>query len=397
MTNDSGTTATPARSAVPEPAGPADVESFGPTASGDPGTGGPGAAARRAGPGDADPDTAEADVPTPLPPNGPAAGPGRVGAPEAPDGGPRVGLPGVGLLAALALSWLAAMLWVAHASISSDVGVVALATAASSLPPVVSAGGVAGAAFGLLAVRLLVRDPERSGIRFGVAVTAGLATGLAAGAAFAVGSGSDPARMALAGTLAAGATIGGAAAGARTGRVVAAVVAAALATFAVGVVFGFFKEPLQGFYGAGDDEASRASASGWFAATVAVVGGVVAGLTAFAYLGGARRGSGLRWPAYLVAGAGTGVLLVATEIIVRTGGAQLLGLVREISDADRALQSWADASRVNNALVVLFVGAITATVALGRTLPPRTAADDDDDAEPVAAADREATTDHSGG
>jgi hypothetical protein len=174
--------------------------------------------------------------------------------------------------------------------------------------------------------------------------------------------------MALAGTLAAGATIGGAIAAVRNLRVVAAVVAGGLAVFAAGFFLGLVKGQIQDFYGAGDDEASQLSAAGWFAATAAVVSGLAAGLTAYLVLGGARRNPGLRWPAYLVAGAGPGALLLVTELITRTGGAKLLGLVREISDADRTFQAWAEGSRVNNALVVLFVGAIIAIVGLGRTL-----------------------------
>ena len=213
-------------------------------------------------------------------------------------------------------------------------------------------------------------------MRSGVSVAAGQSTGLVAGLLFIVGSGTDPARMALAGTLAAGATVGGAIAGVRAGRIVAAVVAASLAVFATGFVFGLFKSQLLDFYGAGDDPASQESAAGWFAATAAVTSGLMAGLTAYRMLGGARRNPSLRWPAYLVAGAGAGALLLVAEIIIRTGGAKLFRLVREISDDDRTWQAWAEGSRVNNGLVVLFVGAIVAIIALGRTLGPRREPDD---------------------
>jgi hypothetical protein len=364
MTNDSGTTATPARSAVPEPAGPAPVERL-----------------TSAAATDADPDPTRDAAPVPAGDEAAPSPGGSGGAPAAADGEPDAGPAPNGIgsaaaaaLAALSLTWLAAMLWVAHATISSDVGVVALATAASTLPPVVSAALVAGAGAGLFAVVRLAGSPgggrmDRAGARFAVAVGAGVATGVVAGAAFVAGSGADPARMALAGTLAAGATVGGALASARHPRVVAAVVAAGLAVFAAGFVLGLFKGQVQAFYGAGEDEASQLSAAGWFAATVAVVGGLAAGLTAYRVLGGARRNPGTRWPAYLVAGAGPGVLLLITELVTRTGGAKLLGLVRGISDADRVLQAWAEGSRVNNALVVLFVGGVVAVVGLGRTLP----------------------------
>lgn len=277
----------------------------------------------------------------------------------------------LGILAGLSLAWLAVMLWVAHASVSSDAGAVALATAASSLPSLVSAALVGGAATGLLASGLPgapAGSGRSAGARFGTTVGAGAVIGLAAGIAFIAVSGTDPARMVLAGTLAAGATLGGAIAGLRATRVVLAAVAAALAVFITGFALGLVKAPIQDLYGAGGGEAARLSAAGWFAATSATACGLAAGFTAYRVLGGARRRPALRWPAYLVAGAGPGVLLLVTEVIVRTGGAKLLGLVREISDADRVLQTWAGGSRVNNALVVLFVGAIVAIIGLGRTL-----------------------------
>jgi len=325
--------------------------------------------------------------PQPADPAPPASAPLDPGAAAVAPLGP--GRPGPGpswLLATLALAWLAAMLWVAHASISADVGAVALATAASSLPPVVSAGLVAGAAVGLLAATLLTHArpllAERAGIRPGVALAAGAVAGLLAGGAFVLGSGSDPARMAVAGTLAAAVTVGSAIAGARASRVVAAIVTAGLAVFATGFLLSLFKQPLLDLYGAGADAASQEGAAGYFAATAAIASGMVAGLTAYRVLGGARRDPAVRWPAYLVAGAGSGVLLLVAELLLRTGGAELLRLVREISDFDRTAQTWADGSRVNNALVVLFVGAIVALFALGRGLGPRAEIADPTDDEP---------------
>jgi hypothetical protein len=317
-----------------------------------------------AGPAPDAPASGRAPEPEPEPAPAPDAEGGRAPTRAAP-------------LAVLALAWLIAMLWVAHSSISSDVGAVALATAASSLPAVVSAAIVAGAAAALVAaglVGLVGRATGalagRVGIRFAASVLAGVVTGLAAGSAFIAVSGSDPARMAIGATLAAGATIGAAIAGARPGPIPAAAVAAALAVFATGFTLSLFKGPVQAFYGAGEDEASQLSAAGWFAATAAVASGVAAGLTAYRFLGGARRVPELRWPAYLVAGAGPGFLLLVTEAVIRTGGAKLLGLVREISDADRILHAWAGGSRINNGLVVLFVGALVAIIAFGRTLDP---------------------------
>ncbi|HYN94612.1 MAG TPA: hypothetical protein VES42_12255 [Pilimelia sp.] len=392
MTNDSGITATSIPSRAPEPAGPPPVESLG-----DPGGARPvvGAQPRRRGrPAQAelpeeDPAEVEEEA-APVTPAAPAepddradkaewlehAAPAGSGAPPGAHRQTDAGsLPGAGALAALALIWLAAMLKSAHAAVSSDLDALMIAGAAYSLPGAVSATLVAGAAMGLLAARLLAgRHGEGSAVRFGAALGAGLLTGATAGGTFVAGPGSGSARMILAGTIAAAGTIGGAAAGVRARRVVGAAVAAALAVFAVGFVLSLFHDPLLSLYGAGDDPASRESALGWYAATTSVSSGLAAGLTAYRYLGGARRAPGLRWPAYLAAGAGPGLLLLVTELIIRTGGAQLLDLIRAISEDDRSGQSWLDGSRIVRALVVLFLGAIIAMVAFGRTLEP--AADD---------------------
>ena len=317
-----------------------------------------------------------------------------------------VGLPGAGLLAVLALGWLVAMLWSAEATISAGAGGLAITAAAYSLPGVISAVLVAGAALGLVAVAGLGRrfpalPVERAGLRSAVAFGTGLAVGVAGASTIVVAYGTGTASMVLAGTVAAAGTVGGAIAAVRGQHLVASVVAAALAVFAVGFLLNLFKDPLLSLYGLGDTEASRVSAYGWFAATAAIASGLAAGLVAFGFLRRAERrgeaaqtgdaapaagtartgysdGGGLRWPAYLAAGAGPGLLLLVAEVITRVGGARVLTLAGEVSDNDRTAQAWLDGSRINYALVVLFVGAIVATIAFGRTLPSRPHTDEAD-------------------
>jgi hypothetical protein len=295
----------------------------------------------------------------------------RVEAP-APDGPPAFG---ASVLAVIALAWLAAMMWSSHAEITSGEGTLAITSAAMSLPTVISAGLVAGAAVSLAVGHLLRR--LRAPLRFGASVGTGLAAGVIAALVVISSYGGGEASTVLAGTLAAAITAGGALAAVRARAVVGAIVTAGLVVFAVEQVLDNFQPNLMSLYGSEDDPSSRLSASGWSALTIAVCTGLAAGLVAFFYLRRAARRAGdaavaPKWPAYAIAGAGPGQLLVAAEFIIRTLGADVLALAGSVSEADATAQRMMDSSRVNNALVVLFVGAIVAIIAFGRTLPRRT-------------------------
>ncbi|MEH1128508.1 hypothetical protein [Micromonospora sp. CPCC 206061] len=279
--------------------------------------------------------------------------------------------PGAAVLAVLALVWLAAMMWSAHRVIVSGEGTLAITSAALALPSVISAGIVAGAGVSLAVAHLLRRHVT---VRFVAAIGAGLLTGLGAALAVVSSYGEGEASTILAGTLAAAVTVGGAVAGVRARSVVGAVVSAGLVVFAVGLVLDNFKENLISLYGAGDDASSRLSAAGWAALTTAVISGLVAGLVAYFYLRWTQRRAGaqvLRWPAYATAGAGPGLALMVAEVIVRTLGSRVMTLAGEVSEADGTVQRMLDESRVNYALVVLFVGAISAIMAFGRSLPSK--------------------------
>ncbi|MDG4784883.1 hypothetical protein O7626_02865 [Micromonospora sp. WMMD1102] len=289
--------------------------------------------------------------------------------------------PGALVLALLALGWLAAMLWSAKAEISSaGLSSMAITLAAYSLPGLISASLVAGAAVSLVLGNLMTRlGIWRSTPRFLVSLVAGLATGFLAALVVTLSYGEGSAIMVLAGTAAAAATVGGIIGGLRGTLVVAAVVAAGLAVFAVGFALNYFKDPLLELYGFGETQVSQVTAARWFARTVSVTSALAAGLLVFGYLRAAgrravERGTGavptLRWPAYLIAGAGPGLLLLVTEILVRTAGAEVIRLAGAISEADQIVQSDFGNSRVNHLLLVLFGGALTAIIAFGRTLRP---------------------------
>lgn len=287
--------------------------------------------------------------------------------------------PGAVALALLALGWLAAMLWTAKAEISSSgVSSMAISSAAYALPGVISASLVSGAAVSLALANLLTRfGVRRTTPRFAAALAAGLATGLLSVLALRLSYGDGSTIMIIAGSIAAAATVGGIAGGLRSTVVVGAVVAAMLAVFAVGFALSYFKNPVLSFYGASATDPERyESAMDLFRWTGSLAGGLAAGLLAFGYLRIAGRrharritpATPLRWPGYMIAGAGAGLLLLTAEVITRTAGAEMLRMASAISEIDRSGQDELGKSRFSHAMVVLFVGALVATIGFGRTL-----------------------------
>lgn len=265
---------------------------------------------------------------------------------------------------------------------------------------------IAGAAVALAATNPL----GRATLRFLAAVGTGLVVGFAAAVAINLTYADNATTNTIAGTTAAAAIIGGAMAGARNARVVGAITTAALAAQLFVVLFSRARDPLSGLFGAGDTQQSVLDAAKWVSRTESLLAGLIAGLVAFGYLtwarrraarrGGAtpdgsrsRRGvtraelelSQLRWPAYLIAGAGPGLFLLLTEVIIRIGGRSLLDLAAALSEADMVAQTSLGTSRVDNGIWVLFVGALAALIAFGRTLGPRPVEEDEPaDEEAVA-------------
>ncbi|MFF5177604.1 hypothetical protein ACFY2Q_06205 [Micromonospora sp. NPDC000316] len=311
--------------------------------------------------------------------------------------------PGAAVLALLTLGWLAAMLWSTREAITSAAeGITAISLSAFALPGVISAALVAGAATALAFGNLLSRRYGDSiTLRFVGAIGAGMLVGLAAALAINLTYFDTSTTNVIAGTTAAAAIIGGAVAGARTAPPVGAVVAAALGTLVFVVAFSRARDPLFNLFGAGDTQQSLVDAAKWVSRTESLVGGLLAGLLAFAYLTWARRralrrdpnAAALRWPAYLIAGAGPGLLLLLAEVIIRVGGRSLLDLASKLSEADAVAQTSLGTSRVDNGIWVLFVGALTALIAFGRTLGPTptddepTSTDGPDAAAPVRPAE----------
>ncbi|RZU52211.1 hypothetical protein EV385_4055 [Krasilnikovia cinnamomea] len=280
-------------------------------------------------------------------------------------------------LAAVGLLWLAAMLWSARAAITgrADAETEVVVTA-YALPGIVSAGLVAGAAGALAVLALVGRRARGAGARFAVTIGTGLALGALGAVPIITINTAGWVYAVAGGTVAAAATFGGALAGFREPRVVAAACWAAIAVFAVGFALNVAQVPLLDLFGAGTSSASQTSAAGWFSLTQSVLGGLAAGGVSFLVLRRSAPGQ-LRWPMYALAGAGPGLLLALTEILARTAGARVLDLAGRVSELELTVQRMLGGARLNNALIVLFVGAISAIVLLGRTLGP---APDDEDA-----------------
>jgi hypothetical protein len=271
-----------------------------------------------------------------------------------------------GVLAALAVAWLSATLWSAHATLAGSSGVQALNQAAFALPFVVTASLVAGAAIGFAAAQLLAPRVPRIAAGLG----GGLVTGLVVAALILVGYGTTSSLVVLAAGVGAASLLGGAINAARPPAIAGAAIAGTLAWFLLGLMEGAFYNRLLAVFGAGESAASRVDASHRLALTTAVAGGLLAGAVAYRYL--RPRAERLQWPGYLAAGAGPGLLLLLADLVSLAAGARLRSLAAASSEADRAALSWSGNVGLNTAMVVLFVGAVTAMIAFGRTLRPET-------------------------
>ncbi|AGZ39454.1 Zinc finger and BTB domain-containing protein 17 [Actinoplanes friuliensis DSM 7358] len=277
------------------------------------------------------------------------------------------------LLAAVGVVWMAAMLWSARATITGRADVeMEVTSTAYALPGAISASLVAGAAVALAVLAFLTRGGRTPGVtvRFIIATGAGLGLG-ALGALSIITINTEGWLYAVVGgTVAAAATIGGALAGLRYPRVIAAVCWGAVAVFVVGFVLNYLQDPLLSALGSGDTAASQTGAASWFALLQSVLSGVAGAVVAYRVLRRARRrsGSDVRWPFYALAGAGPGLLLIVGEALTRTAGSRVLELAGKVSELELTVQQMLSGSRLNNGLIVLFVGAFTGMIAVGRTM-----------------------------
>jgi hypothetical protein len=283
------------------------------------------------------------------------------------------------LLAAVGVAWMAAMLWSARATITGRADAeMEVTSTAYALPGAITASLVAGAAAGLAVLALLTRGGRDPGatIRFVSASGTGLCVG-ALGALSIITINTEGWLYAVVGgTVAAAATIGGALAGFRHPQVIAAACWGAVTVFGVGVALTVAQDAVLSMLGSGETAASRTSAAGLFTFVQSVLSGVAGAIVAYRVLRRVQRragGADLRWPLYALAGAGPGLLLIVGEVLTRTAGSRVLELAGKVSELELTVQQLLSGSRLNSGLIVLFVGAFTAMVAVGRTLGTATA------------------------
>jgi iron complex transport system permease protein len=273
------------------------------------------------------------------------------------------------VLAVTAVLWGAGMLWAARETILvGGLAEAEVTSTAYALPGAISAALVAGLA---VALAVLATRPWGPTARLGLGAGTGLAIGLLAAGSVLLTYPEGWIYAVVAGTVAAAATLGGAVAAIRQPAASAAAAWAGLAVFALGFAMSLASGPLLKLFGGGDTMASQLTALEWFARTQAFAGGLTAALVAFATLRYAhRRGTELRWPLYALAGAGPGLILMISELLARTAGSRVLELAGKVSPEELGAQAFLSDSRFNSALIVTFVGAFLATIAVGRTLKP---------------------------
>jgi hypothetical protein len=274
---------------------------------------------------------------------------------------------GTAVLLALALIWLAMMLWSAYASVQgSGDPVIAVIRVTLALPVVIAATMLAGAAAGLAGQQWLAGVGPR--LRWLVGAAAGVVVGALAGGLILLGYGHRSSILVLAGSVLVAGVLGGLLGAVQPREAVAAGLAGTLGAFLIDVALNAVQDPLRHAFGAGDSALSQLQAASRLALTGSLLGGLAAGVIAYWYL--RRSGTGARLFGYLGAGAIPGLVLLVVEAITRIGGAQLFSLTGGLSIADRAVVDYLGNSRLDHALVVLFVGAIVALLCFGRSLRP---------------------------
>jgi len=274
---------------------------------------------------------------------------------------------GVGLLLGLALVYLGAEIFASAAKIGDATEVsVMIATVAQALPAVVEATLVAGAALGLFAAshpRLVGSGTTRR--RLAIGAIAGAVIGVVIGAGILLTFGASGGIGVLAATLLVAAVLGGLAA-ALPPPVLGALLAGVVSGLIVAIVLSLFDLPLVVALGGGHDAAALRRGAILLSFLSALLEGVAAAVVAYRFL--RARGSGRPWPWYLLAGAGYGLVGLATIVVSRVGGSGLYGLVQGFSADDAAYLDYVLESTLRAALVSGFVGGIGAMIAVGRTL-----------------------------
>lgn len=271
-----------------------------------------------------------------------------------------------GWLAFGGIAMLIVVLSILRRSLSLGTGDLALSTAYSSLPLLTISGITAGASVGLWVFGRYGRTL--------FSVLAGAATGALASAAVLLVRGVPGAAVAvMAAVLALAGAIGGVLTAIRPIEIVRGGITATLMALLVFFLVAFNSSWLLRVFGDDGTQAARESANGLLAGAQALTVGILGGLIAFWVI--RRSRATVRWPAYLLAGGMTGLLWIVGDLVTRIGTARLLALATSDTAGDQAFQRGLEYARINTGLVLFFVGAITAMIAFGRTLPKKVESD----------------------
>ncbi len=276
-----------------------------------------------------------------------------------------------GWLAFAAVLWLIAVLTIVRNYLAPTSGDIALATAATSLLQLTLAGILAGAAVGMWVSGQVAKRAPRVPRQI-VTVAAGLVTGALASASVLLVRGMPAGAVwVLALVLGFAGAVGGALSMIRPQMIVSAAVVSTLVNLFVFYFMQINSGWLLPLFGANGTQAADQAASGLLSGAQALLTGLIGGYVAYRVMRREARlvGATPRWPLYLLAGGLPGLLWIVGDLVTRVGTSRLLTLVSSDAGGDRLVQQGLGSSRLNTGLVLFFIGAITAMVAFGRTLP----------------------------
>ncbi|MGI5180973.1 hypothetical protein ACQEVZ_32145 [Dactylosporangium sp. CA-152071] len=261
----------------------------------------------------------------------------------------------------VALMLLALTLWSTYSVIANAASEFLVTTlAALVLPSILLATALAGGAAGVLAAGLL---PWR---RLFAGAAGGLVVGLLATGGMLLAYHHGPAVPYVAAVVAVTGALGGAAAAFRFLEAVTAGIAGGVAATALGLVVAYFQNDLVDLFGNQETVGTMAEAASRLQLTTSILSGVLAGVVAFIAL--RRTGAALPWPVYPAAGATAGVVTLVATLLGWLGRLPLTAVVEDYSAFDAQIIYSRLPEQINHGMIVLFAGAFTAMILVGRTI-----------------------------
>ncbi|MGH3739645.1 MAG: hypothetical protein ACRDT6_29195, partial [Micromonosporaceae bacterium] len=134
----------------------------------------------------------------------------------------------------------------------------------------------------------------------------------------------------------------------------------------VQVVTSLFTSPLRDLLDGAGTGPEIGAAQVTLARLTGVLAGVAAGLVSYAVL---RRYRPIGLFGHTGAGAAAGLFLLVAEVVTRFTLASVVSEAGGMARDEIWLLQWLGEARLNGALIITFVGAITGLIALGRSMP----------------------------